>query len=342
MLKLLVRASLRGRVLVLIGALALCGYGFVAARDLPIDVLPDINRPTVSILTEAPGLAPEEVEQQVTAPIETAVNGAAGVERVRSVSGIGLSIVFVEYGWGADIYRCRQVVQERLAAARERLPQDVSPTMGPIASIMGEVMLIGVTSDTLTPMQQRDACDWLVRPALMSVPGVAQVTVQGGDVKQFQVKADPDKLRLYGVTIEDLERAVGAANKNTGGGFLVGPSTELIVRSSECRAAQERGGNRRRARGDAHGRELAAIHGQPIDRGARARCRPRDGGSGSVQAGRGVGDGAAGGRAGRGQAAGRGHAGGDGGDRSAAGGAAPGAAQGHDDRCGALPTVALY
>ncbi len=240
MLKLLVASSLRGRVLVLIAALALCVYGYMAARDLPIDVLPDINRPTVAILTEAHGLAPEEVEAQVTAPIENAVNGAPGVGRVRSVSGIGLSIVHVEYAWGTDIYRCRQIVQERLAEARDRLPKDVSPQMGPISSIMGEVMLIGISSETLTPMQLRDASDWILRPGLLSVPGVAQVTVQGGDVKQFQVKADPDKLRLYEVTLEDLERALSAANKNTGGGFLIGSSTELIVRNvGRLRTAEE-------------------------------------------------------------------------------------------------------
>ena len=240
MLKLLVATSLKGRVLVLIAALALCVYGYMAARDLPIDVLPDINRPTVAILTEAHGLAPEEVEQQVTAPIENAVNGAAGVERVRSVSGIGLSIVHVEYAWGTDIYRCRQIVQERLAGVRERLPKEVSPQMGPVASIMGEVMLIGVSSETLSPMQLRDASDWILRPGLLSVPGVAQVTVQGGDVKQFQVKADPDKLRLYELTLEDLERALSAANKNTGGGFLIGSSTELIVRNvGRLRTAEE-------------------------------------------------------------------------------------------------------
>ncbi len=240
MLKTLVASSLKGRIIVLIGAMALCVYGVLAARDLPIDVLPDINRPTVAILTEAPGLAPEEVEQQVTAPIENAVNGAAGVERVRSTSGIGLSIVHVEYAWGTDIYRCRQVVQERLAEVRERLPKDVSPHMGPIASIMGEVMLMGASSNSLSAMEVRDACDWILRPALQGVPGVAQVTVQGGDVRQFQVKADPDKLRLYEVTLEDLERAVTEANKNTGGGFLIGSSTELIVRNvGRLRSAEE-------------------------------------------------------------------------------------------------------
>lgn len=231
MLKLMVQFSLRQRVVVLMAALALCVYGYVAARGLPIDVLPDINKPTVSILTEVPGLAPEEVEAQVTAPIEMGINGAAGVERVRSVSGIGLSVVHVEFAWGSEIYRCRQTVQERLAEVRERLPEGVSPHMGPISSLMGEIMLMGVTSETLSLMEQREAADWLVRPALLAIPGVSNVTVIGGELKQFQVKADPDKLRLFGVTLEDLERAVAASNKNTGGGFLIGTSNELVVRN---------------------------------------------------------------------------------------------------------------
>ncbi len=236
----MVHFSLRQRVLVLIGALALCVYGFVAARGLPIDVLPDINKPTVSILTEAPGLAPEEVEAQVTAPIEMGINGAAGVERVRSVSGIGLSVVHVEFAWGTDIFRCRQTVQERLAEARERLPESVSPHMGPISSLMGEIMLMGVTSGELSPMEQREAADWVIRPMLLSIPGVSNVTVIGGELKQFQVKADPDKLRLYGLTLADLERAVAASNKNTGGGFLIGTSSELVVRNiGRLRTAEE-------------------------------------------------------------------------------------------------------
>lgn len=231
MLKQMVKSSLQQRVLVLIGALALCVYGFLSARGLPIDVLPDINKPTVSILTEATGLAPEEVEAQVTAPIETGINGAAGVERVRSVSGIGLSVVYVEFAWGSDIYRCRQTVQERLVEVRERLPANVTPHMGPISSLMGEIMLLGVSSPTLTAIDQREAADWLIRPALLAIPGVSNVTVIGGELRQFQVKADPDKLRLFGVTLGELEEAVAASNKNTGGGFLIGSSNELVVRN---------------------------------------------------------------------------------------------------------------
>nr|HMN42789.1 efflux RND transporter permease subunit [Phycisphaerales bacterium] len=236
MLKTLVHLSLRHRTLFLIAAAVMCVYGYISARDLPIDVLPDISRPTVTFLTEAPGLSPEEVETQVTFPIESAVNGAAGVIRVRSTSGIGLSVVYVEYDWGTDIYRARQIVQERMAELRDRLPAGVTPHMGPVSSIMGEIMLLGVSSPdgSLSPMQQRDAAYWILRPSILSISGVSQVTVHGGDVRQFQVKADPDRLRLYNLTLEDLEKAVAASNSygsGASGGFLVGPSTELIVRT---------------------------------------------------------------------------------------------------------------
>ncbi len=236
MLKHLVRLSLQHRTLFLIAAAAMCVYGYICARDLPIDVLPDISRPTVTFLTEAPGLSPEEVETQVTTPIETAVNGAAGVTRVRSSSGIGLSVVHVEYAWGTDIYRARQIVQERMSEIRDRLPTGITPHMGPVSSIMGEVMLLGLSSPdgSLSPMEQRDAANWILRPAILSVPGVAQITMHGGDIRQFQVKVDPDRLRLYNLTLEDLEKAVAESNRNGSGGsggFLVGPSTELIVRT---------------------------------------------------------------------------------------------------------------
>jgi Cu/Ag efflux pump CusA len=244
----LINLSLRYRVLVLIVAGAICVYGALAARDLPIDVLPDLTRPTVTVLTEAPGLAPEEVELQVTAPLESAIAGAPGIERLRSTSGIGLSVIHAEFDWNTDIYRARQVVQERIAAVQERLAASSgggggvgTPRLAPISSIMGEVMLLGISSDgALSPMQQRDAADWILRPALLSIPGVAQITVQGGEVRQFQVKADPDRLRLYNLTLADLERALADANKSTGGGFIVGPSTELTVRTlGRLRTAEE-------------------------------------------------------------------------------------------------------
>ena len=231
MLKATVRGSLNNRVLVLVAALALCVYGVVTALNLPIDVLPDLNRPTVTILIEARGLAPEEVEVQVTYPIETVMNGAAGVVRVRSVSGIGLSVVFVEFDWDTDIRFNRQVVQERLNQAAERLPEGVTPFMAPISSIMGEIMLIGVASDKATPMELRTLADWTLRPALLAIPGIAQVTVMGGDLKQFQVLVDPEKLRIYDLTLGELREAIEESNENSGGGFIVGENQELVVRN---------------------------------------------------------------------------------------------------------------
>ncbi|MCZ6542370.1 MAG: efflux RND transporter permease subunit, partial [Planctomycetota bacterium] len=231
MLKAIVRLSLTTRVLILLATLAISVYGVVTALRLPIDVLPDLNRPTVTILIEAPGLAPEEVEVQVTYPIETVMNGAAGVVRVRSVSGIGLSVVFVEFDWDTDIRFNRQIVQERLNQAADRLPEGIVPFMAPISSIMGEIMLVGVTGDNLSPMDLRTLADWTLRPALLAIPGIAQVTVMGGELKQFQVLADPEKLRIYNLTLGDLQEAVQESNENSGGGFIVGQNEELVVRN---------------------------------------------------------------------------------------------------------------
>jgi len=231
MLNAIIRFSLHNRVLVLAATLLVAAYGMFAAARLPTDVLPDLNRPTVTILTEAPGLAPEEVETQVTFHLETALNGAGGVERVRSVSGLGLSVVYVEFAWGTDIRYDRQVVQERLNQVAEKLPPGVVPLMGPISSIMGEIMLVGLRSDSLPPMEIRSLADWVIRPSLLSVAGVSQVTVMGGEVRQFQVLADPEKLRRYDLTLSDLEEALEKTNENSGGGFIVGGSQELVVRN---------------------------------------------------------------------------------------------------------------
>ncbi len=231
MLKAIVRVSLNNRLLVMLATVALTVYGLVTAMRLPIDVLPDLNKPTVTILTESPGLAPEEVEVLVTYPIETVMNGAAGVERVRSVSGIGLSVVYVEFEWGTDIRFNRQMVQERLNQTAERLPDGITPFMAPISSIMGEIMLVGVTSETLTPMEVRTLADWTIRPTLQAIPGIAQVTVMGGELKQYQVRADPEKLRIFDLTFADLREAVEESNKNSGGGFIVGENEESVVRN---------------------------------------------------------------------------------------------------------------
>jgi len=227
----IIKASLHNRVLVLIAALLVSVYGVYVTLNTPTDVLPDLNRPVVTIMTEAPGLAPEEVEAQVTYNIETAVNGSPGVERVRSVSSLGLSIVYVEFQWGTDLKYNRQVVTERLGTIAEKLPPGIVPMMTPATSIMGEIALISVSSKTLSPMDIRTVAEFTLRPAILSIPGIAQVTAQGGDLKQFRIQADPDKLRLFDLTLEDVEKALTASNQNTGGGFLVSDAQELVVRN---------------------------------------------------------------------------------------------------------------
>ncbi len=231
MLNWIIKASLHNRVLVLIAALLVSVYGLYVTVRTPTDVLPDLNRPVVTIFGESPGLAPEEVEAQVTYPIETAVNGAPGVERVRSRSALGLSIVYVEFEWGTDLKYNRQVVSERLGTIMEKLPPGIVPVMTPASSIMGEIALMSVSSKTLSPMEVRTQAEFVLRPAVLSIPGIAQVTVMGGELKQFRVQADPDKLRLFDLSMEDLENALAASNQNTGGGFVVTGAQELVVRN---------------------------------------------------------------------------------------------------------------
>jgi len=227
----IIRFALHNRLILLAGAVLIAAYGLFTAAQLPTDVLPDLNRPTVTIFAEAAGLAPEEVETQVTFHLETALNGAPGVERVRSVSGLGLSIVFVEFGWNTEIRYDRQIVQERLNQVGEKLPPGVTPVMGPITSIMGEIMLLGLRSESLSPMEVRTLADWVIRPGLLAVAGIGQITVMGGQVKQFQVLADPEKLRRFDLTLSDLKNALEKANENSGGGFIVAGSQEFVVRN---------------------------------------------------------------------------------------------------------------
>ncbi|MEK7468608.1 MAG: efflux RND transporter permease subunit [Planctomycetota bacterium] len=232
MLNRLIAFSLTHRGLVLALALAASIYGAWTAAGMKVDVLPDLDRPTVTIMTEAPGLAPEEVERLVTFPIETSVNGAAGVRRVRSASGVGLSIVWVEFDWGTDIYRDRQIVGEKLTQIGDRLPEGAHPEMAPISSIMGEILIVGMFSEdgTTRPIDIRSIAEWRVRPRLLSVPGISQVTVMGGGLRQIQVTTTPERLLRHDVTLEDLSDAVADSNASVAGGFLVEPGTESLIR----------------------------------------------------------------------------------------------------------------
>ena len=227
----LVTRSLRNRLLVLALSLVLVVFGTFAVLRLPVDVLPDLNRPTVTIMTEAEGYAPPEVELLVSFPIETQMNGVPGVTRVRSVSGVGLSIVYVEFDWGTDIYRNRQLVTERLSLVRTQLPPNVTPHMGPISSIMGQVLMIALTSDRATPMELREAADFTIRPRLLSVPGVAQVIPMGGEVRQYRVAPQPAALRALGVNYEQVQKALAQFGTNSGGGFTDLHSREYLIRN---------------------------------------------------------------------------------------------------------------
>jgi HME family heavy-metal exporter len=234
MLNAVIRFALQQRLLVLAAAASLLAYGTWEALHTPIDVFPDLNRPRVVIMTEAPGLAPEEVEALVTFPIETAINGANGVEAVRSSSGIGISVIHVEFDWGTDIYTDRQIVMERLQLVQGRMPEGVTPTLAPVSSIMGQVLMLGMWSDNdaTEAVEVRTLADWVVRQRLLTVPGVAQVFTMGGGRKQFQVLVDPDTLLQRGVTLQQVKEAVVASNRNATGGFLdqQGPN-ELLVRA---------------------------------------------------------------------------------------------------------------
>ncbi|MBW6477331.1 MAG: CusA/CzcA family heavy metal efflux RND transporter [Chromatiales bacterium] len=230
MLDSLIRTSLQQRLLVLLGAAMLMVYGAFSLQQMSVDVFPDLNRPTVTLMTEAEGMAPEEVELLVSFPIESAMNGMSGVQRVRSVSGVGLSIVYVEFDWGTDIYLNRQQVSERLGLIRDQLPPGVVPHMGPISSIMGEIMLIALPVGDNNPMAVRELADWVIRPQLLTLPGVSQVIAIGGEVRQYQVEPNTLRMEDLGITLADLEKALQGFARNTSGGFLEQRASEYLIR----------------------------------------------------------------------------------------------------------------
>ncbi|CAN0356054.1 unnamed protein product, partial [Phaeothamnion confervicola] len=232
MFKAIIDTSLSQRLLTLAFAIILMAYGGLVLKGTPVDVFPDLNKPSITLLTEAGGMAPEEVEQLVTFPIETTMNGMPGVSRVRSVSGIGLAVVTVEFEWGSDIYLNRQQVAERLALVREQLPPGVTPQMGPISSIMGEIILLALPVDPAkaSPMQAREYADWVLRPRLLTLPGVAQVIPIGGEVKQYRVEPDNTRMATLGVTLEQVKGALEGFAANTSGGFLDAQAKEFLIR----------------------------------------------------------------------------------------------------------------
>ena len=236
MLDKVIRWSLQNRLVTLFSAAAVLAGGIYSAVTIPIDVFPDLTAPTVTVLTEAHGMAAEEVELLVTFPIETAVNGAAGVRRVRSSSAQGISIVWVEFDWGEDIYRARQIVGEKLQLVAAQLPGSTSPpVLAPITSIMGEILLVGLTTDSMTsdslpPMEVRTVADWVVRKRLLAIRGVAQVVPIGGAVKQYQVLVHPDRLQFYGVRLSDVLRAAESSNAIASGGVYLESGQEILIR----------------------------------------------------------------------------------------------------------------
>jgi HME family heavy-metal exporter len=227
----LVASSLRQRALVLLIAAAMMVYGAITLGALPVDVLPDLNRPVVTIMSEAPGLAPEEVEQRVSLPIETSVAGLPGVVSVRSTAAIGLSVIYVDFDWGTDVFRNRQLVAERLGTMTGQLPEGVTPTMASISSIMGEIMLVGYSWQGIDPMVARDTADWVVRPRLLAIPGVSQVISIGGAVRELRITPDPSRMALEEVTINSLSAALDRFATPASGGFLERDGQELLVRA---------------------------------------------------------------------------------------------------------------
>ncbi len=231
MLNRIISFSLNNRMLIIIASVLLMIGGLYTAQNTEVDVFPDLNAPTVVVMTEAQGMAAEEVEMLVTFPVETAVNGATHVRRVRSSSTNGFSVVWVEFDWNTDIYLARQIVSEKLATVTDRLPDNIgTPTLGPQSSILGEVLIVGLTADSTSMLDLRTIADWTIRPRLLSTGGVAQVSVMGGDIKEYQILIHPDRMKHYGVTLGEVMSATRSMNRNTSGGIIYEYGNEYIVR----------------------------------------------------------------------------------------------------------------
>jgi len=231
MLNKIIKFSLNNRMVVLVASILLMLAGTYTAVNMEVDVFPDLNAPTVVVMTEAKGMAPEEVERLVTFPVETAMNGATDVRRVRSSSTTGFSIVWVEFNWGTDIYRDRQIVSEKLSVVQDALPSNVgNPTLGPQSSILGEVMIVGLTADSTSLQDLRTLADWTIRPRLLSTGGVAQVTVLGGEIKEYQILLNPEKMKHYGIGMDEVISVVTEMNQNAAGGVLYEYGNEYIIR----------------------------------------------------------------------------------------------------------------
>ena len=256
MFNFLVNTSLQNRLIVLAIAIVMMVIGGASLTKMPVDVFPNLNRPTVTIITEAGGMAPEEVEQLITYPLETTMNGVPGVLTVRSVSSAGLSFIYVTFDWGVDVYRARQVVSERLVLVKEQLPPGASATMGPVTSIMGEIMLLALPIDQskITPMQVREYADWVLRPRLLAIPGIAQVIPIGGEVRQFQVQPNTAQMAQLGVTLDQLEKVLRNFSSNTSGGFMELNGREYLIRNIGRTSKLE----------DLKGLAVATKNGQPI------------------------------------------------------------------------------
>lgn len=233
MLNAIIRASLRHRFFVVALAALVLVYGFITLNFLSIDVFPDLTKPTVTIVTEGHGRAPEEMETLVTLPVENALSGLPGLERIRSTSSVGLSIIYLEFGWGSDLYRNRQLVAERLQVAKERIPEDVQPILAPVAAIMGQIQQIAISTidESLTPIELRTLAEWTIRPRLMSIPGVAQVISIGGGLKQYQILISAEKMTSRQITLEQLDSTLSKMSRNTAGGFVDVGRQEMLVRN---------------------------------------------------------------------------------------------------------------